>query len=167
MKKVASLLLCFLLLSLCSVTAFAADTASGNEPSKDVLICVTVPNDHTITVVADGAAVSVDGKSGDSFTVDRQATPKLLIKANNGRAVKSVMLGDVDVTDKLRDGYLALDPVYMDLTLTVTTVEAAKTNSPQTGDITNLGLWIILLLIGGGATITLAVYDRKKRVAEK
>lgn len=163
MRKIASLLLCFLLLSLFSVTAFAADT----EQSEDVVIRVTVPNDHIITVAADGATVSVDGKSGDSFTVDRQSTPKLLIEADSGRAIKSVMLGDTNVTDHLQDGYLTLEPVYMDLTLTVTTVTAAETTSPQTGDNTNLGLWIVLLIISGCGTVATTAYDRKTKPMKK
>lgn len=164
MRKIASLLLCFLLLSLCSVTAFAA-TVNEAEPSKDVVISVTVPNDQSIIVIADGAAVSLEGVTGDKFTVDRQATPKLLIKADTGRVIKSVLLDGVDVTDKLQDGYLQLDPVYKDVTVTVTT-EAAPivpgTDSPQTGDTSNLWLWW-LLLIASATALTVLLADRRRR----
>lgn len=165
MRKITSLLLCFLLLSLCSVTAFAADSVNEAEPSKDVVISVTVPNDQSIIVISDGAAVSLDGVTGDKFTVDRQATPKLLIKADTGRVIKSVLLDGVDVTDKLQDGYLQLDPVYKDVTVTVTT-EAAPivpgTDSPQTGDTSNLWLWW-LLLIASATALTVLFADRRRR----
>ena len=41
----------------------------------------------------------------------------------------------------------------------------ADTDSPQTGDNSNMLLWIALLFISGGAVITLTVVDRKKRMA--
>ena len=43
----------------------------------------------------------------------------------------------------------------------------ADTNSPQTGDNSNMFLWIALLFISGGALITLTVVDRKERMASK
>ncbi len=41
-----------------------------------------------------------------------------------------------------------------------------ETSSPQTGDNSNLYLWLALLFISGGAVITLTVYDRKRRTAK-
>ena len=41
------------------------------------------------------------------------------------------------------------------------------TNSPQTGDNSNMFLWIALLFISGVAVITLTVVDRKRRTANK
>ena len=46
----------------------------------------------------------------------------------------------------------AVDPNYV-----------PETSSPQTGDNSNMALWIALLFISGGAVITLTVYDRKRR----
>lgn len=43
----------------------------------------------------------------------------------------------------------------------------ADTDSPQTGDNSNMFLWIALLFISGGAVITLTVVDRKRRMASK
>lgn len=163
MKKIASLLLCFLLLSVCSVTVFAAEAITETEPSEDVVITVTVPNDQTITINADGATVSLDGVTADKFTVDRQSTPKLLVKANFGRVIKKVMLDDVDVTNKLQDGYLTLDAVYMDLTLTVITEAAPVTDTALlTGDTSNLLFWCLLIIIGAIAIVLLGVEDKKK-----
>ncbi len=39
------------------------------------------------------------------------------------------------------------------------------TDSPQTGDNSQIALWIALLFISGGAVITLTVYDRKRKKA--
>ena len=118
MKKITALLLCFLLLCMCSVTAFAA------EPEDEItttVISVTVPDSHKITVTAENAKVFYEGVSGEEFTVERLSTPRLLIRAESGKVIKSVMLNDVDVTAELHGGYLDLDAVYKDKVLTVTT----------------------------------------------
>ena len=39
--------------------------------------------------------------------------------------------------------------------------------SPQTGDNSQIALWIALLFISGGAVITLTIYDRKRRTANR
>ena len=121
MKKITALLLCFLLLCTCGVTAFAA------EPEIQVtsaVISVTVPDSHRITVVADGARVFYEGVSGEEFTVGRLSEPRFLIRAESGRVIKSVMLDGVDVTAELHGGYLDLAPVYEDKVITVTTEDS-------------------------------------------
>ncbi len=42
-----------------------------------------------------------------------------------------------------------------------------KSDNPQTGDNSNIGMWVALLFISGGALICLIVVDRKKRSAAK
>lgn len=118
MKRLTALLLCFLLLCTCSVTAFAAEPEAEE---INTVISVTVPDSHKITVTADSARVFYEGVSGDSFTVERLSTPRLLIRAESGKVIKSVMLNDVDVTAELHGGYLDLDAVYEDKVITVTT----------------------------------------------
>ena len=118
MKKLTALLLCFLLLCTCSVTAFAA------EPEDEItttVISVTVPDTHKITVTADNAKVFYEGFSGEEFTVGRLSEPRLLIRAESGKAIKSIVLNGEDVTDLLHGGYLDLAPVYEDKVITVTT----------------------------------------------
>ena len=43
------------------------------------------------------------------------------------------------------------------------TVTAKLPKSPQTGDNSNLMLWIALLFISGGAVIGITVYSKKKK----
>ena len=117
MKRLTALLLCFLTLCTYSVTAFAA------EPEDEVtttVISVTVPDSHKITVTADSARVFYEGVSGEEFIVERLSEPRLLIRAESGKVIKSVMLNDVDVTAELHGGYLDLDAVYEDKEITVT-----------------------------------------------
>ena len=118
MKKLTALLLCFLLLCTCSVTTFAAEPEAEE---TNTVISVTVPDSHKITVSAENAKVFYEGVSGEEFTVERLSTPRLLIRAESGKAIKSVMLNDVDVTAELHGGYLDLDAVYEDKVITVTT----------------------------------------------
>ena len=118
MKKLTALLLCFLLLCTCSVTAFAAEPEAEK---TNTVISVTVPDSHKITVTADSARVFYEGVSGEEFTVERLSTPRLLIRAESGKVLKSVMLNDVDVTAELHGGYLDLEAVYEDKVITVTT----------------------------------------------
>ena len=118
MKKLTALLLCFLLPCTCSVTAFAAEPEAEE---TNTVISVTVPDSHKITVTADSARVFYEGVSGDSFTVERLSTPRLLIRAESGKVIKTVMLNGVDVTADLHSGYLDLAPIYEDKAITITT----------------------------------------------
>ncbi len=118
MKKITALLLCFLLLCTCSVTAFAAEPEAEE---TNTVISVTVPDSHKITITAENAKVFYEGISGEEFIVERLSEPRLLIRAESGKVIKSVMLNDVDVTAFLHGGYLDLDAVYEDKVITVTT----------------------------------------------
>ena len=118
MKKITALLLCFLLLCTCSLTAFAAEPEAEE---TNTVISVTVPDTHKITVAADSARVFYEGVSGEKFTVGRLSEPRLLIRAESGKVIKSVMINGEDVTEELHGGYLDLDAVYKDKVITVTT----------------------------------------------
>ena len=118
MKRLTALLLCFLTLCTCSVTAFAAEPEAEE---TNTVISVTVPDSHKITVTADSARVFYEGGSGEEFIVERLSEPRLLIRAESGKVIKSVMINGEDVTEELHGGYLDLAPVYEDKEITVTT----------------------------------------------
>ena len=118
MKRLTALLLCFLLLCTCSVTAFAAEPEAEE---TNTVISVTVPDSHKITVTAENAKVFYEGVSGEEFTVERLSEPRLLIRAESGKVIKSVMINGEDITEELHGGYLDLAPVYEDKVITVTT----------------------------------------------
>ena len=118
MKKLTALLLCFLLLCTCSVTAFAAEPEAEE---TNTVISVTVPDSHKITVTAENATVFYAGVSGEEFIEERLSEPRLLIRAESGKVIKSVMINGEDVTEELHGGYLDLAPVYEDKVITVTT----------------------------------------------
>lgn len=127
MKNLTALLLCFVLLCTTGISIFAA--GSGDNETE---IKVTVPETHTVTVTAEGAYVYYEGEKGESFSVPRLSSPKLQIKAKSGRAVETVTLDGVDVTDKLKNGYLTLDPIYEDKAIVVTTKIKPVSPTPDT-----------------------------------
>lgn len=126
MKKL-TVLLCALAL-LCS---FCLPVFADNEKST-VTITTTVPSTHTITVKqADGAAVTCNGKSGTTFTVERLSQPQLLVRPDSGRVLTRVLVNGADVTASVQDGSYTLPAVYEDLTLQVETGAAPQTTTPS------------------------------------
>ena len=122
--KKLTVLLCALAL-LCSfcLPVFADST---------VTITTTVPSTHTITVKqADGAAVTCNGKSGTTFTVERLSQPQLLVRPDSGRVLTRVLVNGADVTAAVQDGSYTLPAVYEDLTLQVETDAAPQTTTPS------------------------------------
>lgn len=117
MKKIAVFLLCLSMLSAGALTAYAEepDTAPG-----EATIGTEVPDSHNIIITVTGNAdVTVNGKEGTEFDVERLSQPELEIKAREGEKITKVLLNGEDITDKLVDGKLTLDPIYEDKALDI------------------------------------------------
>ena len=122
-KKLSGLLCALALLCSFCLPVFADST---------VTITTTVPSTHTITVKqADGAAVTCNGKSGTTFTVERLSQPQLLVRPDSGRVLTRVLVNGADVTASMQDGSYTLPAVYEDLTLQVETDAAPQTTTPS------------------------------------
>ena len=183
MKKLTALLLCILLMFVCSVTAFA----------QTVGIDTVVPDSHTVTVNITGdATAELDGEAGTTFTVDRLSEPVLRFIPADGKQIVKITLNGEDITDQLDGDTYKLAPVYEDMTLDVqvqtedvpeqptekpteapTTAPATEPASatpdsgsssgnslPQTGQIV---IPIFLLLMIGGLFIILGVRMSKSK----
>lgn len=183
MKKLTALLLCILLMFVCSVTAFA----------QTVGIDTVVPDSHTVTVNITGdATAELDGEAGTTFTVDRLSEPVLRFIPADGKQIVKITLNGEDITDKLDGDTYKLAPVCEDMTLDVqvqtedvpeqpteapteapTTAPATEPASatpdsgsssgsslPQTGQIV---IPIFILLIIGGLFIVLGVRMSKSK----
>ena len=127
-----------------------------------------MPSSHTLTVVSDSAQVFFNGIAvNDTVPLERQSTPQLLIRADSGRKITSVTLDGEDVTNRLVGGRLTLPKVISDRRLIVLKVAVKDTppggNSPQTGDNSNICLWMILLALSGDALIVLFAMNRKNK----
>ena len=125
MKKITALLLCFLLLCMCSTTSLAAET---EDMETHAVISATVPDSHTLTITAEKATVFYKGISGVEVNVERLSEPRLLIRAESSKVIKSVTVNGMDVTDLIHGGYLELDPVYEDKVISVITEDEPVTS---------------------------------------
>ena len=113
MKKLAVFLLCLFMLPLSAITAYAE-----NEPNTvpgEATVETVVPNSHKITLKVKGSAVvTVNGKEGSEFVVERLSKPVIEIKAKDGEKITKVILNGEDITDKIVDGKYILPAVYED-----------------------------------------------------
>ena len=133
MKKITVWLLCFCIVYVSSVTAFA-QTISQDGTRSSAVISVTVPDSHTLTVSAEHAQVLYGGQWDESFSVERLSEPTLLIRPEDGYKVTRVTLNGEDVTAQVQGGYYPMGPVYEEKALVVET-KAVPTNSDSIHDI--------------------------------
>jgi len=112
---------------------------------------VTVMKNYTVTYKADGVVV-------DTLTVGhgKDATPPAV-------PAKAGYTGKWDHDGKRITSDIVINAVYTENSASA----PSDPQSPQTGDNSHMMLWIALLLISGGALITLTVVDRKRRMASK
>ena len=163
MKKITALLLCILLLSACSVTAFAENVRIGTD----------VPESHTVTINVTGdATATLDGEAGTTFTVERLSEPVLIFTPVKGKTIVKITLNGEDITDRLVYGSYTLSPVYEDKVLNIQVETKDFVNddgnvSPQTGDNSNLPLWIALMALSLMGIVSTLIYGKKKRVFDR
>lgn len=164
---------------LCLVLAAVFTLGITVFAEPQVQIQTTVPKMHTVTVKADGAAVCVNGKTADVFTVERFAQPEFVLCPDADRVVKKLTFNGVDVTADMIDGRYTAEPIYCDSVLCVETAPVAandqnqdsaspaSSSAPRTGGRTNYTLWISLLLMscGGIAGVMLKAHRAKKRTS--
>ena len=101
------------------------------------------------------AALELIGKLPDTVKKDDEAAIKAADDAYNALSDYERSLVSSDAKKALADAKAAL-------------AELKKpANSPQTGDSSNIFLWIALFFISGGTVITLTIVNRKRRIARK
>ena len=127
------------MLSAAAVTASADD--EPNTAPGEATIGTVVPDSHRLTVnVTGNADVTVDGKEGTEFEIERLSQPVIEIKAKDGEKLTKVLVNGEDITDKLKDGKLTLDPIYEDMTLDIQveteTLSGDSSNTESTPDST-------------------------------
>ena len=131
MKKIAVFLLCLSMLSAGALTAYAQE--EPNIAPGEATIGTEVPDSHKLTVTVTGNAdVTVNDKEGSEFEVERLSQPVIEIKAKEGEKITKVLLNSEDITDKLVEGKLTLDPIYQDKALDIQVeTEALPIDSSQ------------------------------------
>ena len=114
--------------------------------------------DDALEVIGNVEAVEdLIDKLPENITKNDEDAIKAADDAYNALSDYEKSLVDEDAKKALDDAKVALAELN----------KPADTDSPQTGDNSNMFLWIALLFISGGAVITLTVVDRKKRMASK
>ena len=121
MKKIAALLLCVFLLLACCMTAGATGELTEKEPEETVNVTTTVPDGLALKVMAANVQIRIDGIASESFTITRQDTPTLELIPAEDFYIQAVYINGEDVTGRVKDGCLTLDPVFEDLELVVLT----------------------------------------------
>ncbi len=176
--------------------AAAATDTENTEKVKDVTDKTVTPEDKTDLEKAKADLEKALEDNNGNYTEDEKKTIKDEIKRiddaleviGNVEAVEdlidklpeNITKNDEDAIKAADDAYNALSDYEKSLVdedakkalddAKVALAELNKpadTDSPQTGDNSNMFLWIALLFISGGAVITLTVVDRKKRMASK
>ena len=131
------------------------DDSYTDEDKKDIQDAID-DIDDALEVIGNVEAVEeLIDKLPDTIKKDDEAAIKAADDAYNALSDYEKSLVDEDAKKALDDAKAALAELN----------KPADTDSPQTGDNSNMFLWIALLFISGGAVITLTVVDRKKRMA--
>ena len=161
MKKIAVFLLCLSMLSASAVTAYAEENDANTAPGE-ATIGTVVPDSHKITVTVTGNAdVTLDGKSGTEFEVERLSEPVIEIKAKAGEKVTKVTLNGEDIVMK-SDG---MPPIYedgaYDVQAETEALPADDSTKPANNDNPNTGV-IGGLSIGSGLVLAALVMARRK-----
>ena len=122
----------------------------------------------------EGKAITADTEINAVYTINEYAIT--FIGENGVYKVLTYKHGEMVEMPNVptRDGYIVKWETTIDKATGHATIHAVyteipaseKPSSPQTGDTTNLWLWIAFLFISGGVIITLTVYDRKRRIKE-
>lgn len=148
---------CFSLLNLMSVKA----ETSGEVP---VTYVHDSADEYIIKVNSNGPGevrygTMVVRNEEKKFILIDDNSMQLAIKADNAAQIKSVYLNGENITSDIKDNLITIKGNYSDQTLNV---EFMKINEiPQTGDNTNLGKYVGLILLTTGIIMFLISKKRK------
>ena len=153
MKKIAALLLCVFLLLACSMTVCATGELTEKEPEETVNVTTTVPDGLALKVMATNVQICIDGIAAESFTITRQDTPTLELIPAEDFYIQAVYINGEDVTGRVKDGRLTLDPVFEDLELVVLT---------QPVVCSHLFYWIAIAVLAAAVVVLGILLIRRK-----
>ncbi len=115
--------------------------------------------DDALAVITNVEAVEeLIDKLPDAIKKDDEPAIKAADDAYNALTDYEKSLVDENVKKALDDAKAALNALNKPVT---------DPDGPQTGDNSNIALWIVLLFISGGTVFTLTAYDRKRRRTAK
>ncbi len=133
------------------------DDSYTDDDKKDIQEAIDDIDDALEAIGNVEAVEELIDKLPDTIKKDDEAAIKAANDAYNALSDYEKSLVDKDAKKALDDAKVALAELN----------KPADSTSPDTGDNSNMFLWIALLFISGGAVITLTVVDRKKRTESK
>lgn len=125
-----------------------------------------VPSVHTLQIELTGnGTVTVDSVTytrSAVVEVGRHSTPKVAVKADEGSALKSVLLGGQDITGQLQNGVFLLPEIHEDTEIAV--FFEAVVSPPETGDTGTGREWftVALLSVAGLCSCLYILRSRQK-----
>lgn len=131
------------------------DCGYAEDAKKDIQEAIDEIDDALEVIGNVEAVEELIDKLPDTIKKDDEAAIKAADDAYNTLSDYEKALVDEAAKKALTDAKAALAELN----------KPADTDSPQTGDNSNMFLWIALLFISGGAVITLTVVDRKRKMA--
>ena len=103
------------------MTVYATGELTEKEPEETVNVTTTVPDGLALKVMAANVQICIDAITSESFIITRQDTPTLELIPAEDFYIQAVYINGEDVTGRVKDGRLTLDPVFEDLELVVLT----------------------------------------------
>ncbi len=133
------------------------DCGYAEDAKKDIQKAIDEIDDSLEVIGNVEAVEELINKLPDTIKKDDEAAIKAADDAYNALTDYEKSLVDEAAKKALTDAKAALAELN----------KTADTDSTQTGDNSNMFLWIALLFIGGGAVIALTIVDRKRRTAKR
>ncbi len=134
-----------------------ADDSYTDDDKKDIQDAIDDIDDALEVIGNVDEVEKLIDKLPDTIKKDDETAIKAADDAYNALTDYEKSLVDEDAKKALNDAKAALAELK----------KSADSDSPATGDNSNMFLWFALLFISGGVVITLAVVDRKRRTAKR
>ena len=133
--------------------------------AQDTTLTTTVPSSHIIHISVTGFGnVYVDDipyTSSADIEVQRAQRPEISVQAAAGYKVKSIVWCSKDVTSSFQNGKWTAPELLEDATLIV--IFENTSSVPQTGDSSNLPMWISLLILSSAGLGICMIQTRKRK----
>ncbi len=156
---IVRLLFLVLIIVLLSISVWAQETT----------LTANVPSVHTLHIELTGnGRIVVDGvpyeKTAD-IQIKRHCTPAISATPDSGWELESVSFGGKDITEQIQNGAFAFPEMCNDAELIV--VFESQSNTPQTGDQSNIEILYLLMLLSVIGMLLCVFAHRKTRMNDK
>ena len=154
--QIVRLLVLVLIIALLPISVWA----------QEATLTANVPSVHNLHIELTGnGAIVVDGvpyENTVNLQIKRHSTPAISATPDNGWKIKTILLDGIEITQKVQSGTFAFSEMCHDAELIV--VFEAQSNTPQTGDTTNIEILFLLMLLSIiGIILCVMTYRRTRK----